>query len=1787
MLDLDRHWRDVLTVLLQNIACGQAQHREIAQTAEHIRADYQGRFLVELIQNAADQARSAGLADGRLLIVHRGGVLAVANQGAPFTDAGINSITSLGLSTKRPDESIGNKGVGFKAVFEVTDAPEIFGAASSGADLSAGLPAVRFRMSDQPFTVPGVLERARALVEDVLAAEPTLAARLESRGGAEHVSFEEHLRRAPPFKFPLPLDEEAWRGRLDQLRLGPGDLVGLETMVVLPLIDGATTAVNAALAALAADHGALALFLPGVARVEVRTEEEDISIVRRDLLQEPLGDGWYRVRETEVAGSSSAGRRSWWMAERTIGARDEAEAARVRDAVLGLPGEGWAEVRRVPVAVALPHPDRATLAMPVDGKYAIGLPTLDSTGLAWWVDGHFHGTISRKGIDLDKNPLNQLVLAAAAELIRAALMRLRAEPACPDDPPLEHFGLALSLRGKNAHLRRAVEGVLDVDEEELILLPDGEAFTSLSSLKLPEAEDRPLVLLADPHLRSPSLVQAGLRVPHPRLLVACGDEFLDCKVETVPAATYLARNGGSPSLVEVWALAHRGDGPAFWQPFLTWIGERRGKEAALHRVIPVRPEGILRPADWVFMPLTSGDAHAPPESDLDAEIVGSLHVVDSVAIFCGDDEDADEAVREALTSSNPPLVQEPHYLPLLQHSLAPALSDAVEAEDEVTANRILRLAMRWIPRVLAASDARLLDMEWRLPAEDGSWVDARVAYVGAGWTRGRDRDVEPMIASVYGRDRILMGWPGFRHRFGLADDAREATLGTLSRMGLAVQPRVLRAGKPVPVIYSGHQRPESKYEECPFEGLDEPWSAWLDHLTRYSFNWRRRATWRVVDPTWLDGLEKPGAAEALGAWVVRHPESYASATKVTLRPDGYNQTETVSSPWIYALRVSDARIIPTSPSSASRGDRCRPSEACQVAADQRRKGGMGLLHLTAENLDEQFRVHLGIVALRSAPASWVIRVLRGLAKAGFQRDNRGQEALLQRLWGRLNGALANGGSEVLQRDVVAEPMPVWRGKRVVAADLNAAAAIYIDDDPFTARYIKGFERALHLRPSRAETEWASLSAVLTRQLGAGKVLHTSKVEPDVGFEPDGEATSLMEWLERRTRMPGRLRGDLAVLLRHGSRSGAGDNRATAAFRRYLDARVQFGALSALGEVSLWRRTPKLLVVSKDLVALPERVLAESWPVVGEEWREAWMAFGRALADGRDGVERFFRERRIGEDARDEVRLEFGLDAERLSWLKPVLYVLWATGRESPNKAEFERELGLRPAEDWAAWLGHDEIAALVTREDGEDRPEEYVLASGLSWPEWQAARRALGLQHHRFATTREAFRRGIEHLVACGLALAAEGVEGELAVVRALGEQKAPAGILLAPPDDEALALAWTESVRASGWSVTLQAALAPVIAAGTAVSAVVPAGGHSEVVGEYREHEAAARERRAGELWDGMREALDALARHRGAEAVGDALEADASLRAMRSGPLANRALLRLRVAPVVRGLAPRAAAALDGVGLLGAGKGLVDLRLFARSLTPKSEAPRPPPPPAPKVAGVPITAGAAGGSGSGVDTATLMQALAASVVAAGTMDALVLACEQRQELTRGGGGGGGGGSGGQGGSRRQPWRPAEDSEDTRRATGLGGELFVFQQFRSWLPGFDEECWKSSARSQVGVAQGGDDGLGYDFEYVDATGRLAKRPGARCLIEVKASQGGADATFPMSRNEWRVAADTHASEADVYIIVRVENVGTAPRVADFLRDPFGMFRQGSIQLGEKDLWVSVAAVRVEEVGGE
>lgn len=348
--------------------------------SEDTAQEYSDRAVLELIQNGHDAIADGDT--GRIRVVldrptddSAGfGVLYVANQGRPFRESNFAAISEVALSDKGPGEGIGNKGLGFRSVLQLTDWPEVF--SKSEVD-SSEFDGYCFR-----FATPDDL---RALVQD-----PELASRL--------------IDGVSPLALPVPA--EVHDPYVAQLAVE-----GFSTVIRLPLRNApALLSAIEQIDALQSPDAPLLIFLDRVSAIEIRhvgrPSDEDRDLRRRDrpfknlaedagIRQVDLGDaGQYLFARTSVSPSAFSA-----VVAESIEAREIDERWRNWD------GE-------VTVALAVPLGDRD-----VAGRLYTFLPM--SADAASPMAGHVHAPfftkLARLGIN-EKVALNGFLLDQLAGL---------------------------------------------------------------------------------------------------------------------------------------------------------------------------------------------------------------------------------------------------------------------------------------------------------------------------------------------------------------------------------------------------------------------------------------------------------------------------------------------------------------------------------------------------------------------------------------------------------------------------------------------------------------------------------------------------------------------------------------------------------------------------------------------------------------------------------------------------------------------------------------------------------------------------------------------------------------------------------------------------------------------------------------------------------------------------------------------------------------------------------------------------------------------------------------------------------------------------------------------------------------------------------------------------------------------------------------------------------------------------------------------------------------------------
>lgn len=314
---------------------------DAGRAEDRVRQDYTGRYPIELLQNAHDAISDAGGVGAVRFLITPSSLL-VANEGVPFTHERVLSLVRQGSSEKTDRtpsrHTIGYKGVGFTAVFELCERPQILSR-----------------------TVSFSFDRRRA-TKDVAAALGRSPRLVPSR------YF--------PY-FPIPLDE------LGEDAAHVQDLWtrGASTVIRLPFRRGRTSE-DVMEDVTSAIKPEILLFMPAVHELEVSTSDE----TRRWRRKEGRTVGPGRVMTIQSSEQSD----SWLVASRRFRAP--------KDLIEGLDDPLWAGVRTLSAGVAFPwkrghvDPDRGSFPIHVY------FPTDDELGRGVLLHGDFYVDSSRRRI---------------------------------------------------------------------------------------------------------------------------------------------------------------------------------------------------------------------------------------------------------------------------------------------------------------------------------------------------------------------------------------------------------------------------------------------------------------------------------------------------------------------------------------------------------------------------------------------------------------------------------------------------------------------------------------------------------------------------------------------------------------------------------------------------------------------------------------------------------------------------------------------------------------------------------------------------------------------------------------------------------------------------------------------------------------------------------------------------------------------------------------------------------------------------------------------------------------------------------------------------------------------------------------------------------------------------------------------------------------------------------------------------------------------------------------------
>lgn len=1367
---------DRLKSILGQIAVGETDYQEVANLAEHIGVDYHGRFLVELLQNAEDQTTKAGLSDGLAIIVRTDAFVGVLNQGLPFDDPGVRSITSAGISPKNVEEAIGNKGVGFKAVFQVSHTPEIFSTATENTRLTA-MEQTAFRIERNPFDSSSFRNQMKTTVSEMLREDPNLRTRLKSQLGPGKLwpKLLDRLKLAAPFKFPKPLGNDIFKARCEALSIPHRLLDRMSTLVVLPLLDGEDTSkvVERALDELVAADvpGSALLFLRGISRLRIydhvrkcawllsRQQHGESCRLAKGAKITPLRTTSVRISMGKISRANA----KWWQIRRRFGyegddaeSRNE-EAASIRAAVARLPGRRWQEVQTAYAAVALPRVpsnQSSPKRYPVLGKMCIGLPSRMATGTPAWLDGPFHGNIARTEVDLeeDSQPYNRLIFEECVALLWQVVDYVKTVGDIGD-----RRGILFWFDSVPGALTDYFTEEASLDSAKIILARSNDRFLAARTLILPEKDDSDCFESLFGHV--PNLEQFGFHLPDSWLLKE-GWDILDWlasgSVLIVPDSMYIDRSESGKSLIEMASYLQREAGPEWWEPFLNWLIDRFPiEEVRDQMVLPVTRDVLACPEDRVFLrphglSITT-DANGESEeseksiNDLDVTLTTSLRFLDEnrVRVRVADrPRDLTNLARKLSPDDAEGFVRRPRRVELINDVLLPALHEHTQQNlrDRLCV-KILSCIGEWLSLMGEEDRNRIKLKQLLVPTSNTNaswtWRPAEEVYLGKGWVS--DLDQEQLINRAYGHrnEARLPSWEDFSAWVcDQRPDDESPDLDMWRRhmeaMGVHSQPRLLVTQPSQGYFKSwsyGHLTRIEYTPPCPFQAAAPFWEAYLDYLCQRPAGTRTGQVFLARPISWIDGLEDPDAREAVMEIVLKSPERYEQyvETKVE-RQDGTDQ-KSLSSLWIWAIRTQGWEIVPSN-------DGPRPVDAIWIL-----HGGEKRRRFVEEKLmvwlPEKFHnspkltAALGVHTPVNAPIKRIAQELHQateLLPAKDQAKERVLKVFIQTLYEWLNECCESHEREQTPnlKCLLASPVPLLKEEQIESVDLGKTSCVYLNDDPQRFPHIAGFTDGYAL-PLSAKSGFRAIFDGLCHLLGDDRVRRVSEESIDVDFSksPAMQEGLLLDLIKQQVGTNhDDIEQELAALIAFGRREQPMDPGKQAFkdhWSLFRDCRVVFGefqndgSLEALFDSHISEGAT--LYIAEDVVGKDKNALVRlSWHVVGSGHRDVFEAFAGFLTTNRRGE--FLRQRGIGDAEWDEIGSAIGISLEQgYTRLRVAALALWRREYPQGTVSEFESgwDADSEPVAKVSRFFGIYESEARIRLKDAQrvmDDEEEAELAEG-------------------------------------------------------------------------------------------------------------------------------------------------------------------------------------------------------------------------------------------------------------------------------------------------------------------------------------------------------------------------------------------------------------------------------------------------------------------------------------------
>lgn len=505
---------------------------------------------------------------------------------------------------------------------------------------------------------------------------------------------------------------------------------------------------------------------------------------------------------------------------------------------------------------------------------------------------------------------------------------------------------------------------------------------------------------------------------------------------------------------------------------------------------------------------------------------------------------------------------------------------------------LLRWALRGVQLLPASMDLEILEWDLLLPNAAESWTPASLLFTDKAWEGdGRfTRDLPPEHRLASPATLIAMV------------ELPEAELRLLlQRLGVSPTPalRALRVTAPI-WRRTGNLTPLPVAASPPVPSVS--WTRWRHrYQIAQGSNWPHHTDVEPYDVRWVKGLECPTLSARVADWVLAHPEGFEAGLTCGWWNRHIGQRNSLYNPWVLALRDMDPPSVPSEPGSAGAGARLRPSELFADAPGDAL--GMEHVRLVAPTLSPAFVRALGIRTLQESSVLRVIAALQCLAaRPDLAELARAPEAA-RLLW----TACYRRHHEDDLSPLLDAPVPLWVGGRLAPVALASLGRLRVDDSPAWSHLLPGPEGLAVLDLGQSSGCNPFQVGALRRLLGDERVELVSELPMPEGWAPIGEATSLRAYLVEAFGdwFPEELE---RVIDRGGGRGQPGSAK-----HRLGEAQLQRTA--APGDAAIWRSEDKTLYVSDGLSESPHALLRATWAVLGEPWRESWLAWADASCIG--------------------------------------------------------------------------------------------------------------------------------------------------------------------------------------------------------------------------------------------------------------------------------------------------------------------------------------------------------------------------------------------------------------------------------------------------------------------------------------------------------------------------------------------------------------------------------------------